>query len=550
VRLSYKWRAAIIVAVGLFMAVLDNTVVNVALTQMARSFNTDVETIKWVATAYFLAQAAVIPICGYLSDLIGTKIVFLSALALFTVGSGLCAIAPNEQLLIGFRIVQGVGGGALFPIAFAIIFRVFPPAERGPASAVIGVPVLLAPAFGPSIGGFLVTTFNWNAIFTVNLPIGVAALIFGALTLQGRDAERASLGTGPGGPEGPTTRRRFDLLGLLLSMAGFTAFVYGISHAGDPRAINSSTTLGWGDATVIAYLVVGVALLVAFVVNELLVSDPVIDVRLFRIYTFTSANVLTWAFSALFFGSVFLLPIFFQTVPNPPLTAFDAGAVFITQGLAAALATVVVGRLYNRIGPRILITLGFALAAVGTYGLTQFTVSTSGASVQGWLILRGLGLGFTNIPLQTLVVSAVSNRAMARASSLVNVMRQVAGAIGATLIFTFFSQQTLSAAPGAFKAFLASPAGQQAQAMCASQADGTSQAALQACVQNVARPYITAHSFTSGFNSTFVIVNIATAACIVLALFVGRDPNVVAVKEAAKRGEKVSHAARPAVVGE
>ena len=547
-RLSYKWQAAIIVAVGLFMAVLDNTVVNVALTQMARSFGTDFETIKWVATAYFLAQAAVIPVCGYLSDLIGTKVVFLSALALFTVGSGLCAIAPNEHLLIGFRIIQGVGGGALFPIAFAIIFRVFPPAERGPASAVIGVPVLLAPAFGPTIGGFLTTTFNWNAIFTVNLPIGIAAFVFGLLILQGRDAERASLGTGPGGPEGPTTRRRFDIAGLLLSMAGFTAFVYGISHAGDTRADN--TTIGWSDPTVVTYITIGVVLLALFVVNELLVSDPVIDVRLFRIYTFTSANVLTWAFSALFFGSVFLLPNFFQTVPNPPLTAFDAGAVFITQGLAAALATVLVGRLYNRIGPRILITLGFVLAVIGTYGLTQFTVTTTGASIQGWLILRGFGLGFTNIPLQTLVVSAVTNRAMARASSLVNVTRQVAGAIGTTLIITFFSQQTIAAVPGVTATFLGSPAGKQAQASCAAQFGSPSSDAVHACIQKVATPYVMPHSITDGINSTFVIVTIATAICIVLALFVGRDPNVVAVREAAKRGEHVSPAASPAAIGE
>ncbi len=314
-RLSYKWQAAIIVAVGLFMAILDNTVVNVALTQMADAFHTDLTTIRWVATAYFLAQAAVIPVCGYLSDLIGTKIVFLSALALFTVGSGLCAIAPNEHLLIAFRIFQGIGGGALFPIAFAIIFRVFPPAERGPASAVIGVPVLLAPAFGPTIGGFLTTNFNWNAIFTVNLPIGVAAFIFGALVLQGREAELSMLGTGPGGPEAPTPSRRFDFLGLLLSMAGFTTLVYGISHAGDLNPDN--TTVGWDNPTVIAFLIVGVVLLLAFVVNELMISDPVIDVRLFRIYTFSSANVLTWAFSALFFGSVFLLPILLPDCAQP-----------------------------------------------------------------------------------------------------------------------------------------------------------------------------------------------------------------------------------------
>lgn len=307
-RLDYKWQASLVGALGLFMAVLDNTVVNVALPQMQTFFNTDRTTIIWVATAYFLAQAAVIPITGYLADRIGTKTAFLAALAIFTVGSGLCAIAPTEQLLIAFRVLQGIGGGALFPLVFAIIFRVFPPTQRGAAGAIVGVPVLLAPTFGPTIGGYLTTTFDWHAIFTVNLPIGVVAFILAALVLRGRAAENAANG------EAPVQGRRFDVVGLLLAMAGFTIAVYGVSQAG-PHGWNDvafdhflvgGLTL---DLSVVRYLIIGGGLLLLFVVNELLVKDPVLDVRLFLNYTFTMANLLMWAVSAFLFGTLFLLPI-------------------------------------------------------------------------------------------------------------------------------------------------------------------------------------------------------------------------------------------------
>src|SRR5215469_1970467 len=230
-RLDYKWRAAIVVAIGLFMGVLDVTIVSVALPQMQQYFHTDRDTITWVATAYLLAQAAVIPVTGFVSDRFGSKAVFMTALALFTVGSGLCAISPSEQWLIAFRVFQGIGGGALFPVAFAIIFRIFPPTERGPASALIGVPVLLAPAFGPTIGGYFTQAFDWRAIFLINLPIGVIAFIGCLVVLHGGARERAESGLGEAAGE-PATRRRFDVVGLLLSMAGFTILVYGITEAG------------------------------------------------------------------------------------------------------------------------------------------------------------------------------------------------------------------------------------------------------------------------------------------------------------------------------
>src|SRR5215469_1137859 len=515
---GYRWRVAAVVALGLFMAILDNTIVSVTLPQMQKAFHTDFETITWVASAYFLAQAAVIPIVGYLSDRIGSKLMFLVALAVFTTGSALCALAPTQEALIAFRVFQGIGGGALLPIAFAIIFRIFPPAERGMANALLGIPVMMAPAFGPTIGGYLSTDFAWNAIFTINVPIGVVALILAMLVLPGHKAEAEN-------QAGPTDRKGFDILGLVLSMVGFTALVYGITEAGSK---------GWGDSTVLADILIGVVVLVAFIVVELRVSDPVIDLRLFANYTFTISNLALWVIAAVLFGSLFLLPLFFENVQGE--TALTAGELLISQGLSMGIGMALSGALYNRVGPRILAATGLALLVVGTYSLTRLDVNTSGMSLQIWLILRGLGLGFTMPPLQTLALSQVGNRAMAKASSLVTVTRMVASAIGVASLTTYLTQQARNHGLAIGKSIQAGLATHQFSGVAATcvQAAGRTlnQAALRACVAQ--------HAGTLGLNDTFLVVVIFCAASIVLALLVGRDPAIRALKQARARGEELT----------
>jgi len=267
---------------------------------MQKAFHTDFATITWVATAYFLAQAAVIPIVGYLSDRIGTKTVFLTSLVLFTLASALCAFAPTKELLIIFRVLQGIGGGALMPVAFAVIYREFPQTERAMVTAVVGIPLLVAPAFGPTLGGYLSSTFDWNAIFTINIPIGILTVILAFLILRGRQQEHEN-------DQDVREKKRFDILGLLLSMVGFTTLVYGMTEAGSK---------GWSDITTLTFLSVGVVVLIAFVINELVVKDPVIDLRLFTNYTFTISNLLLWMVSAVLYGSLFLIPLFFRKCPG------------------------------------------------------------------------------------------------------------------------------------------------------------------------------------------------------------------------------------------
>jgi EmrB/QacA subfamily drug resistance transporter len=504
-QLAYKWQAASVVAIGLFMAVLDTTIVSVALPRMAQVFHTSFQTITWVATAYFLAQAAVIPITGYLSDRIGSKIAYVTSLLLFVVGSALCAFAPSDSWLIGFRVIQGIGGGALFPLAFAITFRIFPPQERGPASAIVGVPVLLAPAFGPTIGGYLTTTFDWNAIFLLNVPIGIVALVLALLVLHSHEQETEQAGTAPG-------TGRFDLLGLILAMAGFTALVYGITEAG-PN--------GWRDVTVDRYLGAGVLILIAFVLVELRAADPVLDVRLFLQYSFAMANVVMWVIGAFLFGSLFLLPYFFEDIQG--LSPLSSGEILIGQGLAAGVGVAMAGRLYNRVGPRVLATLGMVLATLAMIGFTHLTVTTTGRSLQGWLILRGLGLGLTNVPMQTLALAVVSNRAMARASSLVNVTRQVFSAIGVSALTSYLAQQAKThGADLAATLRIQPPSGVGAACL---QSAGHNRMALAQCLQQ--------HAQVLGLNDTFMLVLLGCAACVVVALLVGRDPAL----EATKNGE-------------
>ena len=519
---GYRWRVATVVALGLFMAILDNTIVSVTLPQMQKAFSTDFETITWVATAYFLAQAAVIPIVGYISDRIGSKLVFLTALALFTVGSGLCAIAPTKEALIAFRVFQGIGGGALMPMAFSIVYRIFPPSERGPATAVIGIPIMMAPAFGPTIGGLLSTNFDWNAIFTINLPIGILALVLGMLVLPGRGTEEKVLAE--------ESRKRFDILGLALSMVGFTALVYGITEAG-PK--------GWGNSTVLTYTAIGGAVLIVFIIVELLVSDPVMDIRLFTNYTFSIANLLMWIVAAVLFGSLFLLPFFFENVQGN--TALTAGEFLISQGLATGVGMAISGALYNRVGPRILTVIGLIFLVGGTYGLTQLDVNTSGQSLQLWLIARGFGLGFVNTPLQTLALSVVNNRAMAKASSLVTVTRQVASAIGVASLTTYLTQQTTSHATdigNAIRSGLVTHQLSGVAATCVRAAGPTlNQAAARTCVVQ--------HATTMGLASTFWLVLISCVAAVVLALIVGRDPAIEAYKQARERGEEVELERQP-----
>ncbi len=433
--LPYKYAIALTTALGLFMAVLDSTIVNVALTAMQRTFNTNVNTIQWVITGYFLSQAAVIPVSGYFGNRFGLKRVFIIALAIFTIGSLLCGIAPQiggagETLLIAFRVLQGIGGGMLFPLATAISFAAFPSAERAAASGLVAVPVLLAPAFGPTIGGLLTDSrWSWPSIFFINVPVGILA-IFLVLRVMHPD-ER------PTEQERVARRGSFDWTGLSLSMIGVICIVYAFSLVS--QGDGNGAIHGWGYWLVWALMVVGLVILALFSVYELrFAKDPVLDLRLFKLYTFSIATVMTWVVRGVVFGSFFLVPLFLQQLHG--LSAVKAGLYMMPQGIASAIALTIGSRVYDKIGPRILVLIGMVLLTVSSV-LLAFTTQTS-----GWLFflvvlgIRGLGFGWSNLPLQTVSLSEITGRALPKASSLFNATAQIFSSIGIAVLSTLFIQ--------------------------------------------------------------------------------------------------------------
>ncbi|NTU86281.1 MAG: DHA2 family efflux MFS transporter permease subunit, partial [Chloroflexales bacterium] len=283
--LDYKWLVAIAVIFGLFMSVLDTTVVNIALAKLQAIFGATLNDVQWVITGYTLAQTVSIPICGYLADRYGTKWVYIGSLGLFTLASLLCGLSWSVGSMIFFRVLQGLGGGALMPLSIAQVFAVFPPEERGRSQAAIGIPVLLAPAIGPTVGGYIVQYADWRLIFYINVPIGIVGMLMCAMLLRRGH---------------PNTHARLDIPGVILSTLAFASLVYGLGEAASD---------GWSSTKVLGFIVVGLIGLVALIIVELRTDDPLLDFRLFRSWNWTSANLITWATTLALFGALFLIPV-------------------------------------------------------------------------------------------------------------------------------------------------------------------------------------------------------------------------------------------------
>jgi EmrB/QacA subfamily drug resistance transporter len=417
------------VSLAVFMSVLDGTVINVAISPMAEAFGADLSSIQWILTGYLLAQAAVIPVAGYFGLRWGLKRLFMTSLALFTLSSLLCGIAPDENWLVFFRVLQGLGGGALLPLAQAIALAAFPPSERASVSAIIGVSALLAPVFGPTLGGFLTDTFSWHAIFLVNIPVGIIAFVLAWRII-------------PPDPAAPTVRSSFDVGGLTLSMLGVLVLVYGLTLVSENNPATGAI-YGWGAPLVWALIVAGLALLAGFVWYELRISDPVLDLRILTQREFSLGTLVACLVAVVVFGSLFMLPVFLQQIRIPNATATEAGLTLLPQGLGSAIAVLLSGRLlYNRIGPRMLILIGALLLAIGSWGLVNLTPESSSLSMLPWLVLRGIGFGFSFVPAQTFAMQRITGPALPKASSLLNMLRQIAGSVGTALVITTFVQRT------------------------------------------------------------------------------------------------------------
>lgn len=418
-RFGMSLPAMLAIVLGVFMAILDNTVVNVAIPKMMSVFNTTQSQIQWVITAYMLVIGMLTPVSGYLGDRFGQKRVYIFALLVFTIGSALCGLAWNSDVLITFRILQAIGGAMLMPTSMTILFSMAPPERRGAVMGIWGIALMFAPALGPTLSGYFVEYLDWRLIFYINVPVGFFSFLLVTATIpamKGRHQER------------------MDWPGFITSLIGFFSLLYALSDAPSD---------GWHSINVMSFLFVGLVSLALFVVVELTSDRPMLDLRLLARRVYLASLVSTSLLSISMFGVLFLLPIFLQNAIG--LSPLQTGLLTLPGALITGVLMPISGFLFDRIGARPLGLLGLAIMAVTSYFFLGLNVDWAFGAIMLIYLFRQAGMGLSMMPISTAGMNDVPPSLISRATALQNTVRNVAGSIGTAYLSTVMQTSNASA---------------------------------------------------------------------------------------------------------
>ena len=414
-------RLALVMMTGVLAVVFDTTIVSVALRSLAADLHAPIETIQWVTTGYLLALGIAVPLTGWLIDRFGGKRVWLAALTVFLLGSLAASLAQSAGELIAARVVQGVGGGLMLPVMQTVLVRAAGGRNLGRATATITLPVLLGPVFGPLLGGLIVEHLSWPWIFWVNVPFCIAALVLASWLMPADAGDRG---------------HRLDAVGLALLSPSIAALLYGLSRVG---AVG-----GLADASVLVPLVVGLVLLVAFVAHALRHRAPLLDLRLFRVSSFSTSTALMFLSGFVLYGALLLVPLYFQDVRgHDPLWT---GLLLAPQGIGVLLSRGLAGSLTDRIGPRWVVTTGLVLAAAGTLPFALAGVDTSEWVLAAALVVRGFGLGAVTLPVFATAYEGLDRTRIPDASVITRTAQQVGGSFGSAVLALILVNQVAGVA--------------------------------------------------------------------------------------------------------
>lgn len=430
---------------GLIMAIIDSSIVNVALDTMAGNLGASIDEISWVATAYILANVIIMPLNGWLTAYFGRKKFYAACIALFTLASFLCGTATNVWQLVFYRIIQGLGGGALQPTAQSILFESYPPEKRGSAMAIFGLGAMVGPTLGPTLGGYIVDNGSWPLIFYINLPIGVAAFLMTLAFI--RDPHYIAK------PE-----RGVDWLGLGMMTAGIASLQYVLERGQHDD---------WFDSPAIVVLtIVSIVGIGGFIARELLDKRPFVDLRVFRSRGFAAGNVIGIVSGFGLFGLNLILPLYFQDILG--FDAWQAGLALLPGAAATAVSMPIAGRLNNRIDPRWMIGLG-----LGLFGLSAWLMGDLNQNAGYWDVfwprfVQGFSIGFLFVPLSTATLATIPRGELANATGLYTLIRQLGGSLGIAILTTLLQRHGAAVQSGlvagidlsnpAVRAYLANPA--------------------------------------------------------------------------------------------
>lgn len=404
-----------VIIIGTFMSVMDGTIVNVSLPKMISVFNSSTTDAQWIVTAYMLTLGIVMPISGYLGDRFGYKRVYFTALLVFVIGSFLCGAAWSINSIIAFRVLQAMGGGIMQPLGMAILYQNFPRERMGMVLGIWGISMMLAPAIGPTLGGYLVDYLSWRYIFYVNVPVGIINLFMAQARLK----------------ETPLVKgHSFDFIGMVTSAIGFFCLLLAFSQGNNH---------GWTSPYIVTLFFISAFSLTIFIYNELHHSEPVMDLRLCKNYIFSISIVVSSIISIGMFAVVFLIPLLLQSILGK--SALLTGLILLPAALASGVVMPLAGRIFDRYGARTLVMGGMVVLVVTTYMLHSFNAMTPVWVMIFWLVMRGFGMGFCFMPSTTAGMNTVPQHLVGRASALNNVIRQIASAFGIALFSSILANR-------------------------------------------------------------------------------------------------------------
>ena len=425
-----KWLVTLSITFGTLMGAIDSSIVAVALPHMMGTLGATFQEITWISTGYIIANVVVMPLTAFLGRLFGQKRVYMLCLALFLAGSMLCGTARSLTSLLIYRALQGLGAGALQPTEQAILRQTFPPKEQGMAMALFAMAVMLGPALGPTLGGWIVDNYSWPWIFYINIPVGILGLVMVATFVHEDEdivAKNRELAE--------KQRKNIDWWGIGLMVVGLCTLQYVLEEGQQDDWFHSKL--------ISAMSAIAVVVIAAFVIRELTCEVPAVNIRLFKDPVFLSGTLIGALMFALLMATMFLLPLFMQTLLG--FTATDAGLALMPRVVVMMIAVPIVGRIYNAVSPRIVIAVGVFFIAWGAYSMSHFTLQTSQSGIILALTTQGLGFSCLFVPLSTVALSSIPRHQMADATGLNSLFRQVGGSIGLAIAATMLSRYAAQA---------------------------------------------------------------------------------------------------------
>ncbi|HDJ2811899.1 TPA: DHA2 family efflux MFS transporter permease subunit [Staphylococcus aureus] len=495
---------------GMFIAILNQTLLNVALPKINTEFNISASTGQWLMTGFMLVNGILIPITAYLFNKYSYRKLFLVALVLFTIGSLICAISMNFPIMMVGRVLQAIGAGVLMPLGSIVIITIYPPEKRGAAMGTMGIAMILAPAIGPTLSGYIVQNYHWNVMFYGMFIIGIIAILVGFVWFKLYQY---------------TTNPKADIPGIIFSTIGFGALLYGFSEAGNK---------GWGSVEIETMFAIGIIFIILFVIRELRMKSPMLNLEVLKFPTFTLTTIINMVVMLSLYGGMILLPIYLQNLRG--FSALDSGLLLLPGSLIMGLLGPFAGKLLDTIGLKPLAIFGIAVMTYATWELTKLNMDTPYMTIMGIYVLRSFGMAFIMMPMVTATINALPGRLASHGNAFLNTMRQLAGSIGTAILVTVMTTQTTQHL-SAFGEELdkTNPVVQDHMRELASQYGGQ-EGAMKVLLQ-----FVNKLATVEGINDAFIVATIFSIIALILCLFLQSNKKAKATAQKLEASSNNNH---------